>query len=350
MIDLSIPPHIPEYGITGILASSTATWQNEPDRQAAPQSRSPGRIPWEEVHMPAEFRRSQNAGWYRFNLGGWEGTVVWDGYIHHGYEGIFPNAAPEEMARLQAEHRLPSDHIPMDLNPVVMNTGDRLILIDAGMGQASMMFGDRMGRFLENLAAAGHAPEEIDMVLMTHLHPDHSYGLIHPDGSAVFPNATLVVTQVDRDEWTDPANLIRNDFRKIWTEGTLQAVAPYRDRMQIAVPGTEVVPGVTAMSVAGHSAGMCGYIFENGGEKVIFTGDLAHHQVYDPIHPEWFFHMDYDTDPLQGAAAKAEVFAEVTRHGIRYHGYHFPWPGLGVMAAQGDGTYLFHADLPTPRL
>ena len=141
-----------------------------------------------------------------------------------------------------------------------------------------------------------------------------------------------------------------NDFRKIWTEGTLQAVAPYRDRMQIAVPGTEVVPGVTAMSVAGHSAGMCGYIFENGGEKVIFTGDLAHHQVYDPIHPEWFFHMDYDTDPLQGAAAKAEVFAEVTRHGIRYHGYHFPWPGLGVMAAQGDGTYLFHADLPTPRL
>lgn len=300
--------------------------------------------------MPAKFANTQNAGWHRFRIGAFEATVVWDGYIHHSYEGIYPNADPAEMARLKRDFRLPEDHIPMDLNPVVVNTGERLIAIDAGMGQTSTMFGDRMGRMQENLAAAGIDRRDVDAVLMSHLHPDHSFGLILPDGSAAFPNADLYVTQDDWDEWTSEAHCMRNDFRGPWTVGTLAAVAPYRDRLRIVTPGAEVLPGVEAVSVAGHSGGQCGYIFRSGEEKVVFTGDLAHHQVYDPVHPEWFFHMDYDTNPQQGADAKAEVFARVADEGIRYHGYHFPYPGLGDLERQPDGTYRFHAHVPNPRL
>lgn len=300
--------------------------------------------------MPAGFRNTQNAGWTRFRIGGWEATVIWDGYIHHSYEGIYPNAPAEEMARLKTLHRLPEDHIPMDLNPVLVNTGERLILIDAGMGRTSTMFGDRMGRLIENLRAAGHAPEEVDVVLMTHLHPDHSFGLINPDGSAAFPNAHLYICRDDWAEWTDEAKLSRNDWRKDWTEGTRAAVAPYEGRIRLFTPGEEILPGITTLSVAGHAAGMTAYVVSNGGDKVIFTGDLAHHQVYDPLHPEWFFHMEYDTDPQQGAESKAKVFRHVVDEGIRYHGYHFPYPGLGVLEAAQDGTYRFHPDLPTPRL
>ena len=300
--------------------------------------------------MSARLQQKQNAGWFRFPLGAFECTVLWDGYIHHGYEGIFPNADPTEMARLKALYRLPVDHIPMDLNPVVVNTGEKLIAIDAGMGRSSTMFGDTMGHMLDNMTAAGIDPKDVDMVLMTHLHPDHSYGLIHPDGSPVFPNASLHVTRADWDEWTNEAKLSRNDFHGVWTKGTMEAVAPYRDRLHFVTPGDAIMPGVSTMSVAGHSSGQCAYIFESQGQKVVFTGDVCHHQVYDPIHPEWFFHMDYDSDPKEGAAAKTRIFSRVVRDGIRFHGYHFPFPGLGDIEDRGDGTFLFHAQAFNPRL
>lgn len=300
--------------------------------------------------MAAPIQNSQNAGWYRFKLGAFEGTVVWDGYIHHGYEGIYPNAEPKEMARLQHEFLLPSDHIPMDLNPVVMNTGDKLFLIDAGMGQTVQWFGDKMGRLMENLNAAGINPTDIDAVLMTHLHPDHAYGLILADGSPAFPNADIYCTDVDWAEWTNAESLKLNSFRSPWTAGVLDAVKPYRDRIKTFKVGADLFPGVTTFSVAGHAAGMCAYIFESQGQKVVFTGDVCHHQVYDPVHPEWFFHMDYDTDPQQGAEAKVSIFRKVVAEGIRYHGYHFPYPGLGQIVDVGDGTYRFHAAPVTPRL
>ncbi|WP_174803925.1 MBL fold metallo-hydrolase [Martelella limonii] len=300
--------------------------------------------------MAARQQKTQNAGWHRFNIGGLECTALWDGYIHHGYEGIFPNAPPERMAALQREHLLPADHIPMDLNPVVVNTGEKLILIDAGMGQTSVMFGDKMGRLQENMKAAGIDAADIDVVLMTHLHPDHSFGLLLPDGKPAFPNAALYVSKTDWDEWTDKENLSRNDFRKDWTAGTIEAVEPYRERLHLFEIGDTILPGVTTLSAAGHSAGQTAFLFESEGEKVIFTGDLAHHQIYDPYHPEWFFHMDYDSDPQMGADAKAAIFARVADENIRYHGYHFPYPGLGRMVRAEDGTFRFHAEPVNPRL
>lgn len=212
------------------------------------------------------------------------------------------------------------------------------------------MFGDTMGRMRANMTAAGIDPRDIDAVLMTHLHPDHSFGLIDAAGRAVYPNADLYVSEQDWAEWTNEANVSRNDHFGPWTEGTLAAVAPYRDRLKIFRMGDKIMPRVTTMSVAGHSLGQSAYIFDGGGEKVVFTGDVAHHQVFDPYHPEWFFHMDYDSDPELGARAKSEIFARVVDEKIRFHGYHFPYPGIGDMERVEDGTYRFHGDAVTPRL
>ncbi|MZR13431.1 MBL fold metallo-hydrolase [Maritimibacter sp. DP07] len=300
--------------------------------------------------MVAKRLNTQNAGWYRFLIGDFECTSLWDGYIHHGYEGIFPNADSEEMERLKAEYRLPQDFIPMDLNPVVVNMGDKLVLIDAGMGKYSDMFGETMGLLEENMAAAGLDPADVDIVLMTHLHPDHSFGLIKSDGSAVFPNAEVHVSRLDHEEWTDPANLDRNDHKKPWTEGTIQALKPYEGKIKLFELGEEVLPGVTTMSVVGHSSGQAAFIFESKGDQVVFTGDAAHHHIFDPIHPEWYFHMDFDTDPERGAQAKADIFERVCDDGILYHGYHFPFPGLGEIVPAGDGTYRWIGDQFTPRL
>ncbi len=300
--------------------------------------------------MAAPRQNTQIPGWYRFLIGDLECTIVWDGYIHHAYDGLFPNGDPAELRRLQDAYLLPHDHIPMDLNPAVVNSGDTLFVIDAGLGRKRPLFGDTMGRMPENLAAAGIDPADVDIVLMTHLHPDHSFGLIHPDGSAVFPNAELCVSRTDWEEWTDEANLGRNDFRGPWTEGTLEAVAPYRERLKLIAPGDSPYAGVTAISGAGHSSGQCAFIFESRGEKVMFTGDVAHHHIFDPHHPEWFFHNEYDSDPPQGAAAKEAVFGRAVDERIRFHGYHFPYPGLGLMTRVEDGTYRYAPDALTPRL
>jgi len=131
-----------------------------------------------------------------------------------------------------------------------------------------------------------------------------------PTAAPLFQTQTFIAGKTDWAEWTNEENLSRNDFRGPWTQGTLEAVAPYRHRLRLFKSGASLAPGLTTHSVAGHAAGMVAYIFESEGQKVMFTGDLAHHQVFDPHHPEWFFHMDYDTDPALGAAAKAEVFAK----------------------------------------
>lgn len=171
-----------------------------------------------------------------------------------------------------------------------------------------------------------------------------------PDGKAAFPNATLHVSDVDWAEWTDDKLGRTNSHHGPWTEGALRSVAPYRERLSVFKAGDRIAPGITTFSVAGHAAGMVAFIFDSEGQKMAFTGDVCHHQIYDPLHPEWFFHMDYDSDPAQGAAAKRAIFAKCVAEGIAFHGYHFPYPGMGEMLDHGDGTYRFRPVMLNPRL
>ncbi|WMS43779.1 MBL fold metallo-hydrolase [Acuticoccus sp. MNP-M23] len=300
--------------------------------------------------MAAPRLNTQVPGWYRFLIGEFECTIIWDGYIHHLYDGLFPNGDPAEVQRLQEAYRLPLDHIPMDLNPALVNTADRLFVVDTGMGQKRPIMGDFTGKMAQNMASAGLHQADVDVVLITHMHPDHTFGLIRPDGSKTYPNADLVVPRIDWEEWTDTRNLGRDDFRGVWTEGILEAVAPYRDRIRLVEPGEQPFAGVSVMSVAGHSSGQCAYIFESNGEKVIFTGDATHHHVFDPHHPEWFFHNEFDSNPAQGAEAKATVFRKAVDERLRFHGYHFPYPGLGIIIPADDGSFRYLPDMPTPRL
>lgn len=300
--------------------------------------------------MSAPFQNTQNAGWYRFRIGAFEGTVIWDGFIDHGYDEFWPNGDRAELQRLIEEYRLPTPTFPMDLNVVVVNTGERLILIDAGMGGEITWFGEDMGLMLANMKAAGIDPNDIDTILMTHLHPDHFCGLINPDGSAAFPNAELYVSETEWEEWTDESRLTLTDHRGEWTGEAIRSVKPYLDRLTLFAMGDGLFPGVTTVAGPGHSSGQTGFIFESEGDRVVFTGDIAHHAVFDPVHPEWAFHSAYDTDPALGARSKAALFEKVVRENIRFHGYHFPYPGLGRIIDAGDGTYRFMSDPVAPLL
>jgi glyoxylase-like metal-dependent hydrolase (beta-lactamase superfamily II) len=291
--------------------------------------------------MTSEIRNTQNAGWYRFKVGAFECTAIWDGYLLQTYQGIYPNAKPGELETLREDNLLHPDHIPMDLNVLVVNTRKNLLVVDAGMGETVKMFGEGMGRMRENLRAAGIDPADVDHVLMTHLHPDHAFGLIDNRAAAVFPKAVFCVTQPELDEWTAEAKLQLNDFRVDWVKGTIPAVAPYRDRLRVVEEGSRIVEGVSVTMAAGHSSGQCCYRFESQGQKLLVIGDTAHHPIYDLVHTDWYYSMDYDSNPSQGAEAKEKIFAEIADSGAFVLAYHFPFPGLGRIARR-NGAYAFY--------
>lgn len=300
-----------------------------------PAGRAAARAPMRNALPPA---------WYRFKIGAFEATVVSDGRLPLGQPApAFPESPPEEIASLMREHFLPTDAATLEQNVLVVNTGRHLVLFDTGMGesmgQQSKMFGPTTGKMLQNLKAAGIEPGQIDVVCATHAHCDHVWGLVNGKGRRVFPNARVAISETDLRYWTDDGNKRGPSFMGVFIDGAKKNLAPYRDRMVMVRDGQEVVPGITAIAAPGHTLGHHVYAVTSGNETVVNTGDLAHHQVLLLRKPMWEF--AFDTDPKQSAQTRSRMLDRFATDRTAFLSYHFPWPGLGHVAREGDG-YEWH--------
>lgn len=280
-------------------------------------------------------------GWHRFRLGEFEITAVSDGQLPLPARSGFETAPPDEIEVLLTETFLPQNTLMLGLNVLVVNTGQKLVLVDTGMGdsmgETSRMFGPSTGHLLANLRNAGFAPEEIDMVILTNAHADHAWGLAHRDGRAVFPNAELALAEAELDFWTNPDNRALSDFADLNVQGAIRNIAPYRDRLVMVRDGAEVCDGITALASPGHSVGHHCYVIASGGQNVAMIGDLAHHHVLALRRPEW--EISYDSDPRQAVRSRLRVLDMLTAERMAVIGYHFPWPGLGHVARRADGSF-----------
>ncbi|MFC7612091.1 MBL fold metallo-hydrolase [Teichococcus aestuarii] len=160
---------------------------------------------------------------------------------------------------------------------LVLNTGRQLILFDTGMGESmgadSKMFGPTTGRMLANMRAAGIQPEQIDLVVLSHAHCDHCWGLVDAAGNRVFPNAQVALSEADLRYWTDDSNKRGPAFMTSFIDGAKKNLSAYRDRMVMVKDGAEVVPGITAISTPGHTVGHTCYTIESDGQSMVYTGD-----------------------------------------------------------------------------
>src|ERR1700730_16389524 len=164
-------------------------------------------LPASRALAKAPHLNTQVPYFYRFRIGAIEATVVSDGALPLGEtSGSFLGTSKEEVGKMLTEHFLPADNVVLEQNALVVNTGDKLLLIDTGMG-SSTMFGPSTGKILTSLKAAGIDPKDIDGVLLTHAHCDHCWGIMGDDGSNHFPNAQIYMSQADLDYWTDEAKL-----------------------------------------------------------------------------------------------------------------------------------------------
>jgi glyoxylase-like metal-dependent hydrolase (beta-lactamase superfamily II) len=290
----------------------------------------------------APMANTQAPGFYRFKVGGFEATIVSDGPLHMGAPaaGVFSDVSKEQMIKELTDNFLPTDTVQLEQNALVINTGERVVLFDTGVGTAKT-FGPDSGRLIASLKAASLDPKDVDAIVLTHAHPDHCWALMADDGSRNFPNAQIYMAQADLDFWTDEAKLSHLQLRD-FIAGTRKQLLPNRDRMVFIRDGQEFLPGIQAMTAPGHTVGHTIYVITSQGKTLCNLGDIAHHHTIVVENPRREF--AYDTDGKQAVASRLRVFDMLASQRVTAVTYHFPWPGLGHIGKQSDGYRYF----PTP--
>ncbi|MEM7694880.1 MAG: MBL fold metallo-hydrolase [Pseudomonadota bacterium] len=276
---------------------------------------------------------AQAPAFHRMAVGNITVTAIADGHLSLGAQ-VFPNASEEDFAAAMRAAFLPEDQpYAAPLNAYVVQTGDRTILIDAG---ASPQMAPSVGKLDENLAAAGIAPDTIDTILITHLHPDHIGGLMTDDGAVRFPNAELMVREAEVAFWTDPATRAAapEGFRPM-IDGTNAVVTAYADQTTRFADDGEKAPGVTSVSMPGHTPGHTGFRVDDGDASLLIWGDIIHNAPLQMGNPKIF--IGFDIDGEQAVATRASVLDMVTADRTLVAGMHMPFPGAGHIAAAGEG-------------
>jgi glyoxylase-like metal-dependent hydrolase (beta-lactamase superfamily II) len=302
-----------------------------------------GAIPMPTALAKAPMANDQAPYFYRFKHGNMQATVVSDGILPLGDPSAsFLGTSKEEIGKMLTDNFLSPTNVILEQNVLVLNTGDKLVLFDTGMG-SSTMFGSTTGKLLGSLKAAGIDPKDIDAVVATHAHCDHVWGIMADDGSRNFPNAQIYISQADFDFWTDEKKLTVKDpaYMIPFVEGARKNLLPNKDRMVFFKDGQEFLPGIHAMSAPGHTIGHTVFMIASDGKTLAAIGDLTHHQVLLVEKPRIEF--AYDTDPKQSAGSRVRILEMLAANRIPLIAYHFPWPGVGHVAKSGDGFRFFPA-------
>lgn len=252
----------------------------------------------------------------RFSIGDFEVTTLLAGTAsRENPQSMFgANVSEEVFAEVSEEAFLSTDEANFFFTPVIVNTGSELILFDTGLNADGT---------LGALAEAGYAADQVDTVVITHMHGDHIGGLQNGSG-ATFANARYVTAQAEWDHWASAEN-----------DGFEASVRPLVDRFTYIGAEQEVASGVTAVAAFGHTPGHMVYRLDSGGEALMIMADLANHPVWSLAHPEWEF--SFDVDKGRAAASRRALLEMAASETIPAVFYHMPFPALGFVDTDGDG-------------
>jgi len=280
---------------------------------------------------------TQPAYFYRFGLGDAEVTVVSDGPLPLGPpKGTFIGVSDDEVKKMLSDNFLSPDNVVLEQNSPIVNTGDKLILFDTGLGTAKN-FGPTTGRQQKSMKEAGIKPEDIDAVVFSHAHIDHIGGVVDESGKVLFPNAQFYIAQNDLDFWTDEGKA--GGPLKDFIVHARRNLLPVRDRIVFFKDGQEFLPGVQAIAAPGHTVGHTIFMVTSKGKSFVFLGDLSHHPILLLEKPRMQF--SYDTDPIQAAETRVKLLDMITANKTAVMAYHYAWPGIGHIAKTAEGFHFY---------
>ena len=277
----------------------------------------------------AAFKKVQAPGYFRFNLGKFEVTVLSDGMNSTPLRFSASNIPETQLKDYLRANQLPTDTRLSHLNVCLINTGDKLVLVDTGAGDN---FTETAGNLLASLAAAGYSPEDIDIVMITHGHPDHIWGIFDDFAEeARFPNARYVIDTVEWDYWMaeDLESRMPEGF-KFFATGAQRNLGPIADLTARIEVGAEVVPGISTLSARGHTPGHMAVVAQSEGESLLIVGDAITHPFISLEHPEWQPQMDMDKDVA--VQTRKNLLDMAAKDRMLMASYHMPFPGVGHVA------------------
>ncbi|MBD0415642.1 MBL fold metallo-hydrolase [Oryzicola mucosus] len=285
-------------------------------------------------HAQAAASTEENPGFYRFKLGDFEVISIQDGIrVADGPHPTFgSDQEAAEVAALLEANMLPSDKFANGFTPVLIKAGDDLVLFDTGFGAAGQANG--LGKLKSRMQAAGYKPEDVSIVVITHMHGDHIGGLME-NGAPAFANARYVMGQTEYDFWTAPDRLSGP------TEGNAKAVAanikPLAEKATFIGDNGSVVSGITGIAAPGHTPGHMVFNVESAGKRLVLTADTANHYVVSLQKPDW--QVRFDMDKEAAAATRRKVFGMIAADKVPFIGYHMPFPSVGFVTERDGGFF-----------
>ncbi len=282
--------------------------------------------------------QTQVPGYYRTQLGDFEVTALYDGAIELETK-LLKNARPQDLNSLLARMFVGNPKMQTAVNAYLINTGKNLVLVDTG---AAKLFGPSLGNIAANLKAAGYSLEQVDTVVLTHLHADHMGGLNDAGGQPIFPKARILAAQEDNDFWlSEKVAAAAPEGMQPFFKLSRDSAAPYLAKGQWATfaAGSELVPGIRAVKANGHTPGHTAFAVESKGQKLLIWGDLVHAHAVQFAKPG--VSIEFDVDQKQAIATRKAIMKEAAASKVLVGGMHLPFPGLGHVRAEGKGSYAW---------
>ena len=272
-------------------------------------------------------------GWYRITLGDFEITALSDGTVALPVDKLLTNTTPAkvEAALKNAHMKAP---VETSVNAYLINTGSKLVLIDAGAGS---LFGPTLGKLVASLKASGYQPAQVDEIYITHMHADHVGGLV-ANGKIVFPNATVRAAKAEGEFWLSQANMDKAPAEaKDFFKGAMASLNPYvkAGKYKPFEGDTELVPGIRAVAALGHTPGHTIYEIASKDQKLVVWGDLMHVAAVQFAEPG--VAIQFDADSPKAVEARKKAYADAAKQGYLAAIAHVSFPGLGFVRTEGAG-------------
>jgi glyoxylase-like metal-dependent hydrolase (beta-lactamase superfamily II) len=273
-------------------------------------------------------------GWYRMSLGDFEVTALSDGTFAMPVDTLLTNTTKAKVEAALKKEYLKSP-VEGSVNCYLINTGTKLVLIDAGAGS---LFGATLGKVITNLKASGYQPDQVDEIYITHMHVDHLGSLATKEGKLAFPNATVRAHKLEADQWLSQANMDKApDEAKPFFKGAMDSVNPYATagKFKPFESETELVPGIRAVPTIGHTNGHTIYVVQSKDQKLVVWGDLMHVAAVQFAEPS--VTIQFDTDSKKAMAERKKQFVDAAKQGYFVAVAHVSFPGIGHLRAEGAG-------------
>jgi glyoxylase-like metal-dependent hydrolase (beta-lactamase superfamily II) len=279
-----------------------------------------------------------SVAFYRTQLGDFQVTVIGDGIISLESAMLGVNAPEGGVDELLATHNLPTGNVKVGINALLIETGDKRILLDTGMGDFRGL-GDNVGHLAATLALLQIKPTAINAVVLSHMHPDHIAGATLDD-KPVFPNATYYLPQAEWDFLNaGPTNSPLDDFINL--ANAKLAPIQANDQLTLYSAGDELVSGIQAVAALGHTPGHHALLVASGNSQLLYLADTVANSLVHLQHPEWVF--GFDTLPDVSITTRQQLLNRVADEQLQVVAAHFPFPGVGYISRSGDAFHYVAA-------